>query len=175
MRDRKRAALFALLVLLAALALVAAGCGGSDEASSSETTVETTTEETDTETTEETTDEETTEPDLNAFASEDCLELATIGAKLGEALGATGTADPEATAAYFDELVSKAPDEIKDDITVLANAMDEISTALQDVDLTSGATQDPETLQKLQELGENLNNAEVQEASTNLEAWATEN
>jgi Flp pilus assembly protein TadD len=164
--------MLALLALLAALVLVAAGCGGSDEASSDETTVETTTE---TETTgEDMTETDTEDSDLSAFASEDCLQLASIGAKLSESLGATGSADPEATAAVFDELVSKAPDEIKDDLTVMANAMDEIATALKDVDLSSG-TPDPEAIQKLQELGQTLDNAEIQQASDNLEAWATEN
>ena len=58
---------------------------------------------------------------------------------------------------------------------MLANAMDEIAEALKDVDLSSGATPDPETIQKLQELGQTLDNAEIQQASDNLEAWATEN
>jgi hypothetical protein len=180
MSDRKRAALFALLALLAAFVLVASGCGGSDEASGDETAVETTTdtdtteeETTDTETTEEETDTE--DSDLNAFASEDCLALASVGAKLAESLGATGTADPETTAAYFDELVSKAPDEIKDDLTVLSNAMGEIAEALKDVDLSSGATPDAETIQKLTELSQSFDNAEIQEASDNLQAWSTEN
>jgi hypothetical protein len=182
MRDRRRAALVALLTLLAALVLAVAGCGGDDssDASGDETTIETTVEDTTAEdTTEETTEGDTTEEmddaDIGNFANEDCLELAGVGAKMAETLGATGASDPEATAAFFDELVSKAPDEIKDDLAVLAGAMDEISEALKDVDLTSGATPDPETLQKLQELSQTLDNAEIQQASQNLEAWATEN
>ena len=57
----------------------------------------------------------------------------------------------------------------------MADAMDEIATALQDVDLTGGGTPDAEAIQKLQELGETMNSAEIQQASDNLEAWATEN
>ncbi len=181
MRDRKRAAMLALLALLAALVLVAAGCGGSDEATSDETTVETTvdtdtTEDTTEETTEETTGDETTEPDLSGIANEDCLEFASIGAKFSEALSATGSsADLETTSQLFQELSDNAPDEIKDDILVLAGAWEEIAAALGDVDLSSGEAPSAETLAKLQELGETFNSAEIQEASANLGTWAEEN
>ena len=183
MRDRRRAtALVALLALLAALTLMAAGCGGSDEAGSDDTAIETTTDETtedDTTTDEtETTDEtDTTEDsDVSAFASEDCLELASIGTKLSEALSASGgTGDFDATATYFEQLVDKAPDEIKDDLATIAGAWEEIAEALGDVDLSSGGTPSAEDLQALQELGTRLSTTELTQASENIAAWATEN
>jgi hypothetical protein len=180
MTDRRRVSLFALLALLGALALLAAGCGGgSDESSgSTETTVETTV---DTETTEETdtsseTTEETDTTSANPFASEDCLQLANIGAKFSEAMsGQDATANLDTTSAFFDELVSQAPDEIKDDLATLASAWKEIASALKDVDLSSGQTPSPETIAKLQELGNKFNTPELQKASQHLQQWATDN
>ena len=80
---------------------------------------------------EETTDEETDteEPDLSAFASEDCLELRASARSSPSRSARAVDSDPEATAALFDELVDKAPDEIKDDLAVMADAMDEIADA----------------------------------------------
>ncbi len=171
MKDRRRVALFALLALLGAVALLAAGCGGgSDESSGTETTIETTTTtETDT-----TADETTTDGDLNAFASEDCLNLASVGAKFAESAGASGS-DPETTAKFFDELVAKAPDEIKDDLQVLSEAMAEVSAALKDANLTSGQAPDAAQLKKLQELGKKFSDPKYQQASANIEAWAKKN
>jgi hypothetical protein len=168
---RKRGSAMALFALLAAAALLAAGCGGggssSSEAESDTTTVETTAEETET-----TTDD----GDTSAFASKDCLELAGIGAKFAEAAAPTGAqSDPEAAAAFFEELVEKAPDEIKDDMAVLAEAIAEITTALKGIDLTGAAAADPETLAKLQELGEKFSDPKYQQASQNIEAWAKDN
>ena len=171
MTDRRRVALFALLALLGAIALLAAGCGGgSDESSGSETTIETTTTETDTTGAETTTDN----TNMNAFASKDCLNLASVSAKFAQAAGATGS-DPETTAKLFDELVAKAPDEIKDDLQVLSEAMAEVSAALKGVNLTSGTAPDPATLKKLQELGTKFSDPKYQQASANIEAWAKKN
>ncbi len=174
----------ALPVLAAALALalgsVVSGCGGSSESSGDEAAIETTTETT--ETTEETTGTEetgtetetTSDTGLGALADEDCLELASIGAKFSEALGATGATDYEATSELFDALVDKAPDEIKDDLALFAGAWKEIAAALADVDLSSGATPSPEAIQKLQELSESFNTPELTKASENLTAWTQE-
>lgn len=170
----------ALLTLVAALALVASGCGSSSESSSDETTIETETGATETDTTVEAVTEDTeaeTESGagIGALANEDCLELANVGAKLSQALGATGaTADSEATTEFFDELADKAPDEIKDDLTVLAAAWQEIAATLGDVDLTSGDTPSPEDIQKLQELSTKFDTPELTEASQNLAAWSQE-
>ncbi len=172
----------ALLVLVTALVLVASGCGGSGDSSGDDTAIETTTEtdattETETEATEtEETETEETDADagLGALADEDCLELASIGAKFSEALGATGATDYEATSELFDELVDKAPDEIKNDLAIFAGAWKEIAAALADVDLSSGATPSPETIQKLQELGEKFNTPELTKALENLGAWTQE-
>lgn len=180
MKDRRRVTLFALLALVAALTLVAAGCGGgSDEASSDETTIETTTETTiettteDTETTEETTD---SGANVGSIANSDCLELASIGVKFSQALSASGgNADFETTTKFFQELVDKAPDEIKADLQTLSAAWKEVASALKDVDLSSGQAPSAETLAKLQELGNKFNTPKLQQASKRLTAWTKKN
>jgi len=173
MNARKLAAL-----LVAALALVAAGCGGSsNEASSDTTTVadQTTTEETMTEaTTEETTTEETTTDDSGMAAlTGKCAELAGLGSKLAAAMGGqdTGVAN---VSRLFDELADQVPDEIKADWQVLAQNFQKIAEALQGADLSSG-TPDAATLAKLQKLATTLDSQEVQQAAAHIEAWTKKN
>ncbi len=171
--------LASLLVILV-LALVAAGCGGDD--SSSEATEETTVEETIS--SEETTVEETTEAsgedtsssgeiDLDDLSGE-CQELASVGAKFSEAFESTGSAsgDLSATADLFDELVDAAPDEIKEDMAVLAEGISKYAEALQGVNLTQPSAED---IAKLQEITQSFDSADLQQASTNIQAWVTEN
>jgi hypothetical protein len=165
----------AVAAVLAALTLAAAGCGGDDESSGGETTVATaepaTTEETATEATSEETTEETTA--AASIADKDCIELATIGAKFSEALGGSGqNPNFEATTQFFDELVDKAPDEIKDDLRTVATAWKEIATQLKDLNLQSGQAPSPETIAKLQALSAKFDTPKLQQASKNLQAWA---
>ena len=171
---------FAVLVL-GVLAFAVAGCGGDDSSSSSDdTTVEETTATEDT-TAEETTEEETTasettgDVDLGEMSGE-CLEFAGVGSKIAEAMGAAGAAgDLSKTAELFDELVASAPDEIKDDLETLSGGITKMAEALQGTDLSSGGTPDAETLAKLQEVMGSIDSAEMQAASTRIEAWAQEN
>lgn len=179
MNARKLAAL-----LVAALALVAAGCGGSSDESSSDTTTvaaettteETTTEETTTEaTTEETatTEEATTDDSGMAALTGKCAELAGLGSKLAAAMGGqeTGVAN---VSRLFDELADEVPDEIKADWQVLAQNFQKIAEALQGADLSSG-TPDAATLAKLQKLATTLDSQEVQQAAAHIEAWTKKN
>ena len=161
---------------LGVLALAAAGCGGSDsssEGAADETTLEATT------AAEETTSvDDSTSTDAAGIGelSGECLDLAGVGAKVSEAFDAagSGSGDLAATADAFDEFVAAAPDEIKDDLQVIAERFAEIAEALKGVDLTSG-TPSAEDLQKLQEVGSSLDNAELKQASENIEAWVNEN
>lgn len=161
-----------LVSVLAALLLVAAGCGGSDsseEATSDETTVETTVETTD----EATSDDDSTSA-AGVFADEDCLELASIGAKIAQAVDPSGSFDADEAAAFYDELAAKAPEEIRDDLEVFAGYLAEVAAAIEGIDLTSGELPSPDDLAKLEELAQSAD-AEVQEAADNLSAWAEEN
>ena len=174
MNGRKLAAL-----VVAAVALVAAGCGGSsDEASSDTATVtaeETTTEATTTEdmtTTEEMTTEETT-TDASSALTGKCADLAGLGSKLAAAMGGqdSGVAD---VSQLFDELADQVPDEIKADWQVLAENFQKIADALKGSDLSSGAP-DAATLEKLQKLSTTLDSKEVRQAAAHIEAWAQKN
>lgn len=166
--------LASLLVILV-LALVAAGCGGDDASSeaSEETTIEETTsaEEITEDASEETTSSD--EVDIDNLSGE-CQELASVGAKFSEAFQSTGSAtgDLSATADLFDELVDAAPDEIKEDMAVLAEGISKYAEALQGVNLTQPSAED---IAKLQEISQSFDSADLQEASTNIEAWVTEN
>ncbi len=170
MNARRLAAL-----LVAALALVAAGCGGSsDEASSDTTTAETPTEVTTT--AEMTTTEQTSTESSGAGAAAltgKCAELAGLGSKLSAAMGGqdTGVAD---VSQLFDEFADQVPDEIKADWQVLAKNFQKIAEALKGVDLTSG-TPDAATLAKLQKLSTTLDSQAVQQAAAHIEAWAKKN
>jgi hypothetical protein len=174
MKARRLAAL-----LVAALALVAAGCGGSSDEASSDTdtvAVETTTMDTttteDTATTDDTATDTSSSTDIGALTGK-CAELAGLGTKLASAMGGQD-AGVENVSKLFDELADEVPDEIKADWQVLAENFGKIAEALKGVDLTSG-TPDPETLAKLQALSATLDSQEVQQASAHIEAWVTQN
>lgn len=163
-----------MVLLLAALALAAAGCGGDDSSDASgdtDTTVveattadETTTEET---TTEETTTEETT-------LSGKCAEFAGLGAKISQAM-AGGNAGLDEASELFDELASQVPDEIKADFQVIADNFADIAEVMRDIDLAPGEQPSAEDLAKLQELTSSLNSTEVTQASANIQKWTEEN
>lgn len=174
MKARRLAAL-----LVAALALVAAGCGGSSDEASSDTdtvAVETTTTDTttteDTATTDDTATDTSSSTDIGALTGK-CAELAGLGTKLASAMGGQD-AGVENVSKLFDELADEVPDEIKADWQVLAENFGKIAEALKGVDLTSG-TPDAETLAKLQALSATLDSQEVQQASAHIEAWVTQN
>jgi hypothetical protein len=161
-------------LLIAALALIAAGCGGSssDEASAdTETTVaaETTMPE---ETT--TTDDSGTSTDVDlGNLSGECAQFAGISSKLAQSLSGQD-ANMEDAAKAFADIADQVPDEIKDDYQVIAENFAKIAEALKGVDLTSGQTPSPEALAKLQELSKTMDSAEVQQASQHIEAWVSE-
>jgi hypothetical protein len=161
-----------LALLVLALALVAAGCGGGDDESSAsdEPTVEETT------TAEETTDDEaTTDDDVDlsgVLADEDCLKLASIGATFAQAV--TGASDEEAVEA-FQQLVDDVPEEIKADVQVLADWFADYTAKLDDIGIEPGATPTAAQLQQLQAALADTNQPELTAASERLSAWASEN
>jgi hypothetical protein len=166
-----------IAVALTAFVLVSAGCGGDDEAASDTTTLtDTTTEET---TTEETTTEETTTDDsgdLGGLASGECAELVEAGTQLSQALGAgTSSANLEEVSAFYDEVVEKAPDEIRADVQILADAWVAYADVLADVQVEPGQTPDAEALAALQQALASIDQQEVSAAATRISAWTTEN
>ena len=164
-------------LLLAALALFVAGCGGDDggDSASSDTAV-VETEATDDDATE-TEADDATETDATEDDGElggECAEFAGLGAKLQGAFG-SGSGDIESVSEVFDELAERVPEEIREDYQVLADNFKEFAEALEGVDLSSGETPDAETLAKLQEAATSMDQPEVQQASENIEAWVTAN
>ena len=160
-----------LAVLVMALALVAAGCGGGDDSTASdETTVEETTTSEDTTTSEETTDTDVDASDV--LGDEDCLKLASIGATFAQAV--TGATDEEATEA-FQNLVDDVPDEIKADVQVLADWFAEYSAKLKDIGLQAGQTPTAAQVAQLQAALADTNQEELTAASERLQAWANAN
>ena len=171
----------AILLVLGAVALGAAGCGGGEEASSDTTAVtETTTSEPETTETETTTEAGETETDTDAtpsFASGDCRKLVDAATELSQSFGAagSGTADLQESQQLFQDFVDRAPEEIRADLQVLADAFSKYADALGAVDLQAGETPDAQTLQKLQNAIAAIDEAKVQAASTRLDRWAKEN
>jgi hypothetical protein len=59
-------------------------------------------------------------PDLSSVAN--CQELVGLGTKVAAALGGTGGADLEETEAFLNEFADSAPEEIRADFQVIAEA-----------------------------------------------------
>jgi hypothetical protein len=179
------------LALLAALMLVAAGCGSSSknsaattEAATTEaaTTEEATTEEATTEattteaaTTEAATTEATTTSALGGLvASGKCKDLQNLGQKYSAALSGSGAGtDLKKTAQVIQEFADDAPSEIKADFQVVADYMSKVADVAGN--LKPGQTPDPATLQKLQKLATSIDTQKLTQASQNITAWVAKN
>ncbi len=176
-----------IVVALSAFLLVVAACGGDDEAASDTTTLTDTTDETtaDDDTTtdddsDDTTEETTTGDDSDDFddlASGECRDLVEAGQKLSQAFGAAAPTDEDYddVSEFFDEFADNAPEEIRADFQVLAEAWEVYAEVLPDLRVEPGETPDPEALQKLQEATAQLDQQELTAASERIEAWTTEN
>jgi hypothetical protein len=168
-----------LLAALGALLLAAAACGGDDDesAASTEPAAAATTsgggEETTSDDEAETSEESSDTPDFAATG--ECRELVELGTKVSQALGGTGGPELENTQEFLDEFADEAPEEIRDDFQVIAEAYAKIAEALGDVDVSAGAQPDPEAIAKLQQLSQELDQAELEEANRNITEWVEEN
>ena len=158
-----------LAVIVSALLLVGAGCGGGDDEAADDTDVTFT----DTTLDETTTGEETDGSSVDGLASEDCLQLATIGAAISQAF--TGAGDDDETSELFDDLFDKAPDEIRTDLRTVADGYEEYADALADLDLGEGQAPSAEDLQAIQAAIASIDQVEVQAAAERLSAWAETN
>ncbi len=167
-----------LALLVLALALVAAGCGGGDDEPSAvdeTTTVEETT------TSEDTTSEETTDGDTGTgfdFADEDCQSLVAAYAGVSQAFAAAASGSSEdltEQAEAFEQFADDVPEEIRADVQTLATAYAQYIEILQDVDLTPGELPTAEQAQQLQDALQDVGGEDVTAASERLNAWTTEN
>jgi hypothetical protein len=165
------------IAVLIMLALLGAGCGGDDTASdtvATDTTEDITAEESTDETT---TDDGDTTDGSGVFGDGDCASLVAAAASVSQAFAAAGgtDADVEASRELFDEYAANAPDEIRDDLEVLAAAYAEYAEALQDVDIEPGEVPDAEAIAELQQAIASIDQAEVTAASQAVSEWTTAN
>jgi hypothetical protein len=165
-----------LAVLVVALALVAAGCGGADDSTASdETTVEETTTSADTTTTEETTDTGTSEGTFN-WASEDCQSLVKAYVGLSAAVGAASTGkDVSPEIEEFSKYVDEVPEEVRADVQTIASAYGEFAQKLKDIGYTPGTVPTADQIQQLQDAAQSVGDPDVKAASERLTAWTTKN
>jgi hypothetical protein len=167
-----------IAIVLVVFALAGAGCGGGDESSGATdtavtdtTTDEATTEET---TTDETTTEETTTDGSGSLASGDCGELVNASAELAQAFAAAGgTGDFGQASQFFDRF--EAPDEIRADFRILADAYAQYIAALQDIGLETGKTPTAEQLQQFQQALAAIDQPNVTAASERISTWVNQN
>ena len=163
-----------LSILVLALALVAVGCGGSDDESSAseETTIEETV-------TDETSEDSGTDTDAEFdFADEDCQSLvaAYLGVSQAFAAAAGGSDDElEEQAEAFAEYADDVPEEIRADVQTLADAYGEYIAVLQDAGLEAGEIPSAEQAQELSEALASVGTEDVTAASERLSTWTTEN
>ena len=167
-----------LSILVVALALVAAGCGGGDDesAASDETTVEETLTET---TTDETTTEGAgtdTDADFN-FADEDCRSLVAAFVAVGSAFSAAAGGSDELAdqAEEFAAFADDVPEEIRADVQTLADAYGQYVEVIQDAGIEPGQIPTAEQAQQLQDALASVGTADVSAASERLSAWTNEN
>jgi hypothetical protein len=182
----RRTTITALAVmLLAGLALLAAGCGGgsSNSAATTEaaTTEATTTEAATTEeaTTEEATEEATTTEATSTTAlggvasSGNCKELQDLSTKLSSVFSSTNpnAADIKKEAEVLNEFADKAPSEIKAEFKTVAAFVDKVADIYGNV--KPGQVPNAATLQKLQGLQGDAQ--KVSAAGQKIAAWAQKN
>jgi hypothetical protein len=168
-----------LTVLL--LSLVVASCGGTagdDTSSTPSSGVNVTT------TTAEAPDDDGNEGGVPDSFSSTCLEatqgmaaaMSAYSTGLAQAFG--GSLDEESlqlTADQLEAMAEAAPDEIKDDLGVIAAALSAFYTALAETGYQAGSTPDADQLAQLSALSESIDNEAFEEASDNINAWFTEN
>jgi hypothetical protein len=191
MRRKSIAAL--VLTLIAALALVAAGCGGGSKNTAATTTTEAATTEaatteattnetatteaatTEATTTEAATTEATTTTGLSGLASTgNCRELTNLAKKYQTAFSGAGQgADLKKAAAAMQEFAKKAPGDIKADFQVVADYFSKIAEATGS--LKPGKTPDAATAAKLQKLATEIDQTKLTQASQNITAWVQKN
>ncbi len=166
-----------IAVSVAALLLIAAGCGGDSESSADDATA--TIESTDTSGGTDTSSSGDTTDTGGGEPLAECAELSELSAKftaaLGAATGASGTPDLDATAKAYEEFADEVPEEIRDAFRTVAAAFSTYADVIKDADLQPGETPDPETLAKLGEAASSLNDAELTAASAEIAAWAAKN
>lgn len=172
----------ARLVVVSLVSVLAVSCGG--DAGSADTTTPS----------EDITTTAATTPDDNGSAesgnggleglSSTCLEAAqgmaaAIGAySSGMAQAFGGSFDDESlqlSAEQLEAMAEAAPDEIKDDLNVIAEQLNAFYTALAESGYEPGTTPDADQIAELSALAESMDNEAFEAASDNINAWFEDN
>lgn len=166
---RRTAVRAIVLTAIGALLLTAAACGGGDDESAAPAA------DASAATTEAAATEASEESNAPDFAStKNCQELVELGTKTAAALSGTDP-DTETTQKLLDAYAEEAPEEIRADFKVIADAYGELAEALKDVDIAAGETPDAEATAKLQEIASSLDQTKVAQANTNITNWVNTN
>jgi hypothetical protein len=165
-----------LLALLAACSIALVACGGDDDDGNVDADAATSSDD-DSGSTDDN-DSESTDGDVAlSDISEECMDASlAASAVYGQGAAAfTGNTDAvEESADKLKEFAGKAPDEIKEEFEVMAEALQKYYEALDDLDLGSGVPSASE-LAKIASASEVLNDPDFQEASDRVSDWVGEN
>jgi hypothetical protein len=181
-----------MTTLSAIVLLTLAACGGGDgEATETTVATETTTAE-ETPTTEATTSPDSTEAEQPDDSDGDGVSgLSTVCLEATQAMGAAmasystgvagamgGTLDGEELQQAADQLeamASAAPDEIRDDLQVIAEELGAFYTALAETGYTGTGTPTPDQIAQLEGLADAIDQDRFEAASDNVNAWFESN
>jgi hypothetical protein len=177
---------------LGGFVLGAAGCGSSGktaattDTTAADTTAMTTTDTTSTDTTATTSTDTTattatdttgttSTPGFSFLDSGKCQQYLSFASNFVTALSGAGGADTEKAAQAFQQLAHEAPDEIKGDFQTVADAYSKIADALKGTDLSNGQPPSAQVIAKLARLGQQIDEAKVSQAASNISDWLTQN
>ena len=109
------------------------------------------------------------------LSSNDCLAAAAaIGSAFSGGFSSTGVFNADEVEAAFDRVREVAASEIKDDLAIMADALGEFFSILEDagVDLSDPASMaDPSVQEALERAGEKMEATEFEEAADNVNQW----
>jgi hypothetical protein len=157
------------MVSMAVGALVLTGCSGGDDTSSSEPVV----------TTDTATDVPTGDGDVGIFDATECADAVAAWSSAAASAGAalSGGDDLGSSLDQLQAFAESAPEEIREDLTIVYQAYGEFAAALEasGYDPASGAAPTADQIAALEAASEALADADVQGASDRVGAWFQEN
>jgi hypothetical protein len=173
---RPKPSLLAVLLLLAGLGVLAAGCGGGSKSGSQTSSVSVTL----TRTTQSTTSSSEGLGSAPSFASaSNCQDMAGIAAKAAAAIESSGNAAGtlQTEASEIQALASSAPSDIRSDFQAVAAAFSSFVHSLQQSGYKIGSKTPPTPAQlaALAKAAKSLDTPKLKQAEAHLSAWARQN
>ena len=106
---------------------------------------------------------------------EDCRFVLAGGSDFANPLAA-GAGDFDAVADVWQQIADRAPDEIKGEMQILADALTEFANILSGIDLTDpSALTDPDTQAAFANLEDAVDTERLEQATDAVNAWFEEN